>query len=167
MPPDKADKATVHQINKQQAQSGRTGDLSVAEDAVLDRLLERKGESLPDALARKERERRKKEKLEKERDRLAALEQKKAMELRDLQLSIDTITDQLVLADGLSGVAKRDVTNKLSKFYLLTARFVEENDMPIPPRAAIRALVELAMTPYVTRSEPSLRQRILDGRGEK
>jgi hypothetical protein len=162
------DKATVHHIRNEQAQSARTGDLSAAEDAVLERLLERKGETLPQALARRERERRERTRLERQQAKLAAKEEKLALQLRQLQSDIDCVTDQLVLADErLSGVAKRDVTNKLTKFYALTARFIDEGGMPVPPRAAIRALVELAMTPYLTPRE-SLRQRLTpDGKGEK
>jgi hypothetical protein len=142
----------MHHIRKEQTDSARSGPLNAAEDAVLERLLERKGENLPAALARRAREEAKRAKLGRERDRLAAIEQKKALELRDLQLSIDTITDQLVLSDDrLSGVAKRDVANRLTKFHALTARFVEENGMPVPPRAAIRAFAELCMTPYLRR----------------
>jgi hypothetical protein len=164
MPLDETSKRQVREIKQVEA---RSGPLNPSEKAVMDRLLQRHNESLPEAQARLDRERREREKLERKRDRLAAVEQRKAAELRGLQSDIDTITDQLVLADErLSGVAKRDVTNKLSKFYTLTARFVDENAMPVPPRAAIRAFAELAMTPYLTRSEPPLRQR-LDGKGEK
>jgi hypothetical protein len=151
-----------------QADSVRSGPLSAAEDAVLARLLERKGESEPAAQARRERERREREKLKRKQAKLAAKEEKLASQLRQLQSDIDVITDQLVLADEhLSGMAKRDVTNKLTKFYALTARFIDENAMPVPPRAAIRAFAELAMTPYLTPREP-LRQRLIpDGKGEK
>jgi hypothetical protein len=161
------DRPTKLHIATQQTAAGRTGPLSASEQAVLDRLLERKGESEPAALARRERERRERERLERKQAKLAAKEEKLALQLRQLQSDVDCVTDQIVLIDErLSGVARRDVVNCLNKFQALTARFIEENGMPVPPRAAIRAFAELAMTPYLTRG-PSLRQRLSDGKGDE
>jgi hypothetical protein len=158
MPTDKPTQRHIHTV---QTAASRSGPLTASEEAVLNRLLERKGESTAEGQARIEQQRREREKLERKRERLAAREQKKAMELRALQSDIDVITDQLTC--DLNGPAKRDVIGRLDRFAVLTAQFMEKG-MPPPPRAAIRAFAELVATPYLRPAgQRPLRQRLSDG----
>ena len=153
-----ADKETQRQIRSIQTATSRSGPLTSAEEAVFDRLLTRKAEALPDALARRARETAERERIEKRRAKMVAREQKLASELRNLQLDIDRCTDEL--SGHLHSTARRDVVGRLEAFYDLTAKFIE-GGMPPPSRAAVRAFAELVATPYLReRREPPLRQRL-------
>jgi hypothetical protein len=154
------DETTKRQVRAQQSANGRTGPLTATEQAVFDQLLRRHSESLPEAQARLDRERRERERLERKRAKLAAKEERLALQLRTLQADIDQVTD-LLTAD-LSGSARRDVAAKLQSLMDLVPKQQSFLDGHSPlNRAAIMALGELLLTPY-QRHERPLRQRSAD-----
>jgi hypothetical protein len=139
--------------------------LSESELFQLNRLLDRRGQSLPEAQAARDKERAQERRLQEKRDKLAAEEARLSKRLAELHVDIDCVTAE-IFKIAPSGVAFRYVAGKLQEFGKLAQSFSSFNtpaDNLDRNQLMLFAEIGLAMFKASTRPAPgvpSLRQRM-------
>ena len=128
--------------------------LSESEEFQLKSLLDRRAESLPEAQARRDRERTQARKLQAKSDRLAAEEARLAKRLAQLHIDIDTVSAKLFQLSS-SGVAFRSVSEQLQKLAQLvpTQSFFNSRFDTLDSKT-IQLLGELALEMYEQAARP-------------
>ena len=145
--------------------------LTEAEQYQLNRLLDRRAESLPEAQARREKERARERRLQEKRDKMAAEEARLSKRLAELRVDLDVVSAEIFQLAS-SGVAFRSVNEQLQKLATLvpTQSFFNTRYDTFD-RSQIKLLGEIALSMYEAEARPKgggrpLRERMKSVKAE-
>jgi hypothetical protein len=137
--------------------------LSESEEHTLRSLLDRRAENLPEAQARRDKERALERKLREKSDRLAAEEARLAKRLAQLHVDLDTVSAKLFQLSS-SGVAFRSVNEQLQKLaQLVPTQSFFNSRFDTFDRDQIQLLGEIALSLHAQATRPKgtpLRERM-------
>jgi hypothetical protein len=138
--------------------------LTESEEYQLKRLLDRGGQSLPEAQAQRDRERELEAKLQARRDKLAAEEARLSKRLAELHVDIDTVSAE-IFKIAPSGIAFRTVSKQLAELGELAPKQSFFNTpFDTLSRDQIQLLAEIGLSLFEAGSRgkggPSLRERM-------
>jgi hypothetical protein len=137
--------------------------LSESEEFQLRQLLDRRAENLPEAQARRDKDRAQERKLREKSDRLAAEEARLAKRLAQLHVDLDTVSAKLFQLSS-SGVAFRSVNEQLQKLaQLVPTQSFFNSRFDTFDRDQIQLLGEIALSLHAQATRPKgtpLRERM-------
>ncbi len=139
--------------------------LSETEQFQLNRLLDKRSQTLPEAQAQRDRERDQERKLRARQDRLAAEEQRLARRLAALHVDLDVVSAE-IFRIAPSGVSFRHVSEKLQAFgELIKTQSYFGTRFDTMDRAQIQLLAEIGLAMYQDSVRPKGGKTLRDRMG--